>query len=95
MAFTVDNMQHFSQRVRNLMERLQAAREEAAKLVAIYTNESVSGTDPDFADTEIATEQEHVDAITFCGDLEDFLTNQSVSAVDRTQWMTPFLQNES
>lgn len=92
MAYTADNHDHFSRRMQNLVMRLQSVREEAAKLVDIYQNETGSGADPEWVDTPIATAAEHVDGILLCQSLEAFVDNGAVAQVDRTLWMTPFLQ---
>lgn len=92
MAYTAADHQVFSARCRNLMLSMQGAREEAARLLAIYTNESVSGSDPDFDDTDIATKSEHQDVMTFVSDFDKFWTNQAVAALDRQTWITPFIQ---
>lgn len=94
MSYTADNHDAWARRMQRLMERFQAAREEALKLKAIYTNESLSGADPEFVDHSIALKAELQGAVTFCMDLEKFLTNQTVAASDRSQLMTPFLQVE-
>lgn len=92
MAFSASKMATFSRRCQNLMLALQSIRDEGARLDAIYTNETASGTDGSWDDTEIATASEHVDVITLVRDLDDFLTNQSVSAADRQATITPFIQ---
>ena len=94
MSYTADNHDAFARRMQRLMQRFQAAREEAVKLKAIYTNETLSGADPEFVDHAIALKAELQDAITFCMDVEKFITNQAVAPNDRSQWMTPFLQAE-
>jgi len=93
MAYTAQNHQHFSERCRRFFLRFQSLREEAGKLDEIYTNETLSGSDPDFDDTSIATKQEHIDAIVFMRAMKDFVENGSVSQLDRTQTITPFVQN--
>ena len=92
MSYTVDNHDAFSRRTQNLMLRLQAVREEAAALVNIYQNESLSGAESEFTDTPIALESEHVDAVLFFQSLEAFIANGVVATTDREQWMTPVLQ---
>jgi hypothetical protein len=94
MAYTSENHDTFCIRMQRLMQRFQAAREEALKLNAIYVNETTSGTDPEFTDHSIALKTELQDAVTFCTDIEKFVDNQVVPQEDREQWMTPFLQTE-
>lgn len=94
MAYSVRDHRQFSRRMQNLMYRLQAVREEAAKLVVIYQNEADSGSDPQWVDTPIAEAAEHVDGILLCQSLEAFIANGIVAQIDREQWLTPFLQSE-
>lgn len=92
MSYTEQNMNTFNARCKSIMASLQNVRQEAAKLVAIYTNETASGADPEWVETNGITTDEHVDAILLFQDLEKFLDNQVVATQDRQQWMTPFLQ---
>lgn len=94
MTYTANDHQVFSRRCRNLCASLQNTREEAERLLAIYTNESLSGADADFTDTDIALEAEHVDVMVLCGDIKKFFENEAVGTNDRQQWLTPFLQVE-
>ena len=94
MAYTAANHETFSRRTKNWMLSLQNLREEASRLDAIYTNETVSGTDPDWGDSQIATEAEHIDAITLFRDLKLFLENGAVTTNDRQMWITPFTQDD-
>ena len=93
MSFNANKMDIFSRRIRNLALALQDIREEGARLDAIYTNETVSGTDAAYDDTEIATASEHTDIINLIRDLEDFFTNQAVSQADRQTNLSPFTQD--
>jgi hypothetical protein len=92
MAFTTSNMQIFSQRVQRWMLAAQNLRDEAVRLNAIYVNETASGTDPQWADTDIALAAEHVDAINCFADFKKFWENEALSTVDRQVWITPFIQ---
>lgn len=94
MAFNASKMEVFSRRCRNLCSSLQGIREESERLLAIYHNETAYGEDAAFADTSLATKQEHIDVILLCGDLASFFGNAAVATVDREQWLTPFLQSE-
>lgn len=93
MSFTAQNMNVFNARCKSFMASAQNLRQEAAKLVAIYTNETVSGADPEWVETNGITTDEHVDAILFFQDFKKFCENQAVTTQDRQQWMTPFLQD--
>ena len=84
----------FSRRVRAFMLRVQSLREEAKRLVAIYQNETGSGAHEDFSGTEIATKEEHIDAIVWMMEFANFNDNAPVPQNDRQQWITPFLQQE-
>jgi hypothetical protein len=92
MSFDADNMTMFSRRMQNLFLRIQAVRDEAAKLVEIYVNETTSGADSEFTDTPIASKQEHIDGVTYLLDVAKFHDNEAVTTTDRTQLLTPFLQ---
>jgi len=92
MSFTEANMQTFSDRCEALVLSLQNIRQEAAKLQAIYENEALSGAAPEWGDSKGATAQEHVDIILLAQDLKKFFGNEAVGAVDREQYLTPFLQ---
>jgi len=94
MAYSADDHNRFSRRVQKFMLRIQALRDEAAKLREIYSNETASGSDPNFSDTEIALEAEHVNAILYMQSFEDFNQNAAVATVNRTLWITPFIQIE-
>ncbi len=94
MAYTVSNHQAYSRRMQKFMMNFQALREEAARLVAIYQNEALSGAAEAWDDTDIATAAEHVDGVVLCTDINKLLTNQAVDTNDRQQWITPFIQSE-
>jgi hypothetical protein len=93
MSFSANKMDIFSRRIQNLVLALQDVREEGARLDAIYTNETVSGTDPAYDDTTIATASEHTDIINLIRDLDKFFTNQAVSQADRQTNLSPFTQD--
>ena len=92
MSFNATNMNTFSQRCKALMASLQNLRQEAAKLEAIYANETGSGSDPDWDDVGGITASEHVDAILMFQDLKKFCENEAVATIDRQTWITPFIQ---
>lgn len=94
MAYTESNHRAFSKRMQKFMLNLQALREEAARLNAIYTNEALSGAAETWVDTDIATAAEHVDGVLLCQSLEAFFANGEVATTDRRQWITPFIQSE-
>ncbi len=93
MSFTEKDMHSFSQRCKAFMASLQNLRQEGAKLEAIYTNETGSGSDPEWTDTNGIAEAEHVDAILMFQDLKKLCENLSVATLDRQQWITPFIQD--
>lgn len=93
MSYDANKHQLFSDRCKNLATAYQNLREEAAKLDAIYVNETASGADAAFVDTGNATKAEHQDLITTMRAYKDFFENVQVSAADRTQHITPFLAN--
>ena len=92
MAYTASDHQAFSKRVQNFMMRVQSLREEAAVLNSIYGNESANGANENFVDTSIALATEHVDAILWMQSFTAFNENGTVATVDRSQWITPFIQ---
>lgn len=92
MAYSADDHTVFSRRMQRFFSRVQALRDEAAKLSEIYTNETMSGADPEFVDTPIATKVEHIAGITYMSAFEAFHENAAVSTLDRTQTVTPFVQ---
>ncbi len=92
MAFTTQNMAEFSKRIQNFCTSFQSQIEEALRLDEIYINETVSGANVDFVDTDIATEQEHVDMIVFMRALSDFRNGGEVDTLNRISNLTPFLQ---
>lgn len=94
MAYTAAKHEVFSRRYRNFMSSLQGLREEAARLLAIYTNEAVSGAVETFTDTDIATKNEHINVMICCGDLKKFWENAAVGTLDRQVWITPFTQEQ-
>jgi len=94
MSYTADDHDKFSRRLQRLMLRFQACRDEAAKLQEIYTNEALSGSAEEFVGNAIASEQEHIDGILYLSSFAAFNENDAVSQVDRTQWITPFVQVE-
>ena len=75
----------YSARTQRLMLAMRGVRDEIIRLKEIYTNETASGSHDDFTDTDIATEQEHVDAINAMIAFEAFYASQSTN-------ITPFLQ---
>ena len=92
MSYSADDHKAFSRRMQKLMLRIQAIRDEAKKLVEIYFNESAYGAAPEFVDTAIASKQEHIDAVVYCGQFADFHEDEAVVTADRTQVITPFVQ---
>lgn len=93
MSYEPKDMNVFNARCKSFMASMQNLCEEAAALEAIYTNETASGADPNWVDTNGITKAEHVDAILLFQDLQKFVGNQVVATQDRQQWMTPFLQD--
>ncbi len=93
MSFTTQNMNTFSQRCKTFMASVQNLRQEAAKLEAIYANETASGADPEWGDVNGVLAAEHVDAILFFQDFKKFCENEAVAQADRQQWITPFVQD--
>ena len=92
MSYSPSDHQAFSKRVQNFILRVQSLREEAAVLEAIYVNETASGANANFIDTSIALAAEHIDAILWMQSFAAFNENGSVDTVDRSQWITPFVQ---
>ena len=94
MAYSAAQHQLFTKRMRNFAIGYEGALAEAEALDQIYTNETASGTDPDFIDTEFALEAEHVDLITFIRSFVGFTkgTTDEVQ-LDRRPMLTPFSQN--
>ena len=96
MAYDVNKHNAFSKRCQSFMATLEQAYIEAGRLNDIYTQEALSGSDPAWVDTEIATAAEHVDAILVMQRLRDALgfDGQSVTLTpeDQTARFTPFLQ---
>ena len=92
MAYDAQKHDVFSTRVQNFCTSFQSQIEEAARLDAIYTQETVSGADPAFTDTGIATKQEHIDMIVFMRAFKDFRDGGAVPQLDREPNLTPFLQ---
>ena len=96
MAYDANQHNKFSQRCENWIQNLRAAYDEAGKIDDIYTNETVSGTDPAFVDTPIATKAEHTEAINVMRRLRDMLAldgqTAAIASQDQTANLTPFLQ---
>jgi len=92
MAYSANDHQRFSVRMQKFMMNMNALRNEANALNEIYVNETSSGADAEFVATDIATKQEHIDGILYALSFTAFNENDTVATVDRTQWMTPFLQ---
>lgn len=92
MSYTPNDHAAFSKRVQNFMLRVQALREEAAVLDAIYRNEALSGASENWIDTEIALATEQVDAILWMQSFAAFNEAGAVETADRSQWITPFIQ---
>ena len=93
MAYSATKHQRFSERMELWFRTFQAQRDELLQIDEIYTNETASGTDADFTDTTIATEQEHIDGIVFMRALKDFVENGVVPQLDRTGKITAFTQS--
>ena len=92
MSYSAAKHQRFSERMQQWMKTFQAQRDELARIDEIYTNETASGGDAAFTDTDIATEQEHIDGIVMMRALKDFVENSAVATADRTQSISPFTQ---
>ncbi len=75
---------------------MRASYEEAGKIDDIYTNEAVSGSDPAFVDTDIATAAEHTEAINVMRRQRDMLAldgqTAAIASQDQIANLTPFLQ---
>ena len=91
MAYSASDHQKFTVRMQKFMQNMNALRAEGKAIEEIYVNETGSGGDVDFIDTEIATKQEHIDGIVYIMAVEAFNENMAVATLDRTQQMTPFL----
>ena len=64
MSYSPQNHDVFSDRIKAAMVAISDVIDrETEVLDDIYINETVSGTDPNFIDTENGTAQEHTDAI--------------------------------
>ena len=92
MAYDSKHHASFSGRVKDLMRGLKNIQEIVDRLDTIYINETASGIDPAFVDTDDGTEQEFIDAIVTMRDFEKFLTGQAVTPTDHTSRISPFLQ---
>ena len=93
MAYTAGDHERFSRRMQRFMLRLQSLRDEAAKLVEIYSNETSYGAHAEFVSNDIATKQEHIDGIVLMQALALFVENGTAPQLDRTQTITPFTQS--
>lgn len=86
MAFDANKMQEFSRRVQKAMKACHdTINREMETLDDIYINETASGAHADFTDTNIATEQEHIDAIVAMRAMQTTLAAQLAN-------FTPWLQ---
>lgn len=95
MAYDANTHNQWAQRVTGLMRTVWQLKQEAETLDEIYTEESASGTDPDFGDTSNNTEQELIDAVTFMRLIKPLCDGSSaISQTDRTANITPFLAGE-
>lgn len=94
MAYSASKHEVFSKRMEHWMNTYQSLRDELAKIDEIYTNETSSGGDAAFTDTDVATEQEHIDGIVFMRALVDFTEGNAVSTLDRRPNITAFTQGE-
>lgn len=91
MAYDATKHKAFSQQMSQWFRSVQQLREESRRLDEIYVNEALSGADPAFTDTAIATEQEHIDGIVFMRAFKAMIENGAVSTGDRTGNITAFL----
>jgi hypothetical protein len=94
MSYTADDHVTFTRREQAWFLQLQKLRELAAKLIAIYTEETASGANPNFVTTGIASKQEYIDGIVFMGHFKNLIENGVVDQADRVPNITPFLQQE-
>ena len=94
MAYSARKHIVFSVRLKNWFGSFQNLRDELARLDEQYVHETASGTDENFADTEIASVQEHIDGIVFMRALKDFVEGGVVSQLDRTSNITAFIQQD-
>lgn len=92
MAFNARNMVNFSLRMKNWVDNFNAQFHELEDIDRIYIDETASGSDPEFVDTENGTKQEHIDMIVFMRAMKDFRDGGVVSTLDRRSNLTPFLQ---
>lgn len=85
MSYNAAKHEVFSQRVQNAMVILHdVINREMETLDDIYNNETASGTDAAFTDTDIATEAEHVEAITA---IRAFQTTLAAQLSNITPWL--------
>lgn len=96
MAYDANKHAAFSDRCRDWVRNMKQAYVEAGDLDDIYINESSSGGDAAFTDTDNATEAEHVDAIILMRRLRDCLAmdgqSSAIASEDQTARITPWLQ---
>ena len=85
MAYDANKHQVFSDRVKAAMRTVHdTINREMETLDDIYINETASGADAAFTDTDNATEQEHVDAITT---MRAFQTTLASNLANITPWL--------
>ena len=92
MAYTAANHVVFSNRIDAWVKQLQDSLDEFARLDMIYLNETGSGSDGDYVDTDNGTAAEHTDVITLGRALVAFAEGDAVATLDRRPIMSPFLQ---
>lgn len=92
MAYSAEKHSVFSGRMKNWFNSFQNLRDELSRLDEIYLNETVSGADVAFIDTDNATKQEHIDGISLMRDLVDFVEGGAVTTLDRRPNISAFTQ---
>lgn len=92
MAYSTTKHAVFSDRMKNWMNSFQNLRDELARMDEIYTNETSSGADAAFLDTDNATKQEHVDGVVMMRAMVDFTEGEAVATLDRRSNITAFTQ---
>ncbi len=92
MAYSAPKHDVFSDRMKAFFGSIQNLLEEGERIDQIYLNETASGADADFTDTDNATEAEHVAGIVFFRAYRDFIVGNAVATLDRRPNISPFIQ---
>ncbi len=92
MAYSAPKHAVFSDRMVAWFGSIQNLLEEGERLDQIYIQETSSGVDADFTDTDNAKEAEHVAGIVFFREYRAFIVGNAVATLDRRPSISPFIQ---